>query len=130
MNWTFEHDVMLCREILVIEPFSFRYGSRERGQAWEKIAQNLNQSIYPKFNVDQRAVRDHFLKLDQSLKIEILQDTLHLSFPAEIDHTSIVANINVYFEDHEHRIIAKTLRHLGFLGHLRLPFRFLAYSLQ
>jgi len=67
----------------------------------------------------------------QSLKIEILQDSLHLSIPpAEIDHTCSVANINVYFEDHEHRIIAKTLRHLSFLGHLRLPFRFLAYSLQ
>ena len=67
----------------------------------------------------------------QSMKFEILQDTLHLSFsPAEIDRTSSVANINVYFEDHEHRIIAKTLCHLSFLGHLRLPFRFLAYSLQ
>ena len=74
MNWTFEHDVMLCREILVIEPFSFRFGSRERGQAWEKIAHNLNQSIYPKFNVDQRAVRDHFLKLERVFKRKIAEE--------------------------------------------------------
>ena len=74
MNWTFEHDVMLCREILVIEPFSFRYGSRERGQAWEKIAHNLNQSIYPKFNVDKRAVRDHFLKLERVFKRQIAEE--------------------------------------------------------
>jgi len=74
MNWTFEHDVMLCREILVIEPFSFRYGSRERGQAWEKIAHNLNQSIHPKFNVDQRAVRDHFLKLERVFKRKIAEE--------------------------------------------------------
>ena len=74
MNWTYEHDVMLCREILVIEPFNFKYGSRERGQAWEKIAQNLNQGSAPKFNVDQRAVRDHFLKLERIFKRKIAEE--------------------------------------------------------
>ena len=74
MNWTYEHDVMLCREILVIEPFNFKYGSRERGQAWEKIAQNLNQGLAPKFNVDQRAVRDHSLKLERIFKRKIAEE--------------------------------------------------------
>ena len=74
MNWTYEHDVMLCREILVIEPPNFKYGSRERGQAWEKIAQNLNQRSAPKFNVDQRAVRDHFLKLERMFKRKVAEE--------------------------------------------------------
>ena len=85
MNWTFEHDVMLCREILVIEPFSFRYGSKERGQAWEKIAHNLSQSLYPKFNVDQRAVRDHFLKLERVFKRKIAEEERASGISTELD---------------------------------------------
>ena len=71
MKWKFEQDVILFREILGIEPLNYRYGSRERGQAWEKIAQNLNQSANPKFNLDQRAVRDHYLKLQKIFKRKV-----------------------------------------------------------
>ena len=74
MNWTFQHDVMLCREILVVEPFRFKHGSRERGQAWEKIANSLNDIERPKFNVDQRAVRDHFLKLERAYRRKMAQE--------------------------------------------------------
>ena len=74
MNWTFQHGVMLCREILVVEPFRFKHGSRERGQAWEKIANFLNEIERPKFNVDQRAVRDHFLKLERAHKRKMAQE--------------------------------------------------------
>ena len=65
---------MLCREILVIELFDFKYGSRERGKAWETIAHTLNQSSGPKFNVDERAVRDHFLKLVRIFKRKVAEE--------------------------------------------------------
>ena len=74
MNWTYNHDVMLCREILVVEPFRFKHGSRERGNAWENVATNLNGSGNPKFNVDHRAVRDHFLKLERCFKRKLAED--------------------------------------------------------
>ena len=74
MNWTFQHDVMLCREILVVEPFRCKHGSRERGQAWEKIVNFLNDIEHPKFNVHQRAVRDHFLKLERAYKKKMAQE--------------------------------------------------------
>ena len=74
MNWTYNHDVMLCREILVVEPFRFKHGSRDRGNAWENVATNLNGSGNPKFNVDQRAVRDHFLKLERCFKRKLAED--------------------------------------------------------
>ena len=71
MNWTFQHDVMLCRDILVVEPFRFKHESRERGQAWEKILSEIER---PKFNVDQRAVKDHFLKLERAHKRKMAQE--------------------------------------------------------
>ena len=65
MSWTTAHDVALCREILVLEPYRFKIGSRERGQCWDSIAENLSSLSYPKFSVDQRAVRDRFSKLER-----------------------------------------------------------------
>ena len=65
--WTSNHDTLLCREILIEEPFKFRLGTMERGQCWDKIASNLNRIGNPRFWVDQRAVRDRFLKLERGL---------------------------------------------------------------
>ncbi|XP_065067562.1 DNA ligase 1-like [Rhopilema esculentum] len=68
MNWTDEHNNMLCREVLVVEPYKFKIGSRERGACWEKVANNLNGIEHPLFIVDKRAVRDHVLKLIRDFK--------------------------------------------------------------
>ena len=68
MTWTEEHDTLLCREILVEEPFSYRHGSRERGKCWDRIAEFLNKIELPKFSVDQRAVRDRYVKLEKAFK--------------------------------------------------------------
>ena len=42
MEWTEQHNVYLCREILVVEPFKFKKGSTERGRHWNLIADSLN----------------------------------------------------------------------------------------
>ena len=68
MMWTSENDVLLCREILVEEPFCFKIGTRERGQCWDRIASSLNTLGSPRFWVDQRAVRDRYLKLERGFK--------------------------------------------------------------
>ena len=68
MTWTEEHDIMLCREILTEEPFNFKHGSREWGRCWDHIADTLNKVDQLKFNVDQRAVRDRFVKLEKAFK--------------------------------------------------------------
>ena len=38
MEWTEKHDVVLCREVLVVEPFKFKKGSVEKGKVWTEIA--------------------------------------------------------------------------------------------
>ena len=68
MMWTNQHDILLCREIMLEEPYKFKHGSRERGQCWDKIANSLNSVEKPKFNVDQRSVRDHYMKLGKMHK--------------------------------------------------------------
>ena len=68
MTWSKGHDIALCREVLVIQPFQFKHGTRDRGQCWDKISKNLNSSERPRFMVDQRAVRDRFCKLQKDFK--------------------------------------------------------------
>ena len=63
MKWSEEHDLMLCREVLVMEPFKHPKQSRERAEIWGEIAQNLNGLSVPKFTVRTRSVRDRLTLL-------------------------------------------------------------------
>ena len=63
MDWTNEHDMLLCREVIVNDPYEFKTGSRERGQCLDKIADILNAIQNPWFKVDQRSIRDRLKKL-------------------------------------------------------------------
>ena len=59
MFWSNEHDVLLCREVVNLNPFTSKKGSTQRSGMWEKIAQILNECTVLRFNVDKRSVRDH-----------------------------------------------------------------------
>ncbi len=74
MIWTNQHDILLCREVIVEEPYKFKYGSRERGQCWDRIANSLTHIEMPRFIVDQRSVRDHFLKLERLFKKKMAEE--------------------------------------------------------
>ena len=63
-RWTEIKDKILLREVRFIEPYQFKAGSKESGQAWSEVAGAVNQ--YDGFKVmprDQRSVRDRFNKL-------------------------------------------------------------------
>ena len=68
MNWTEEHDILLCREIVVEESFKLKCGSNERGKCWDKIAENLNALGTLAFCVDQRSVRERLINLERAYK--------------------------------------------------------------
>ena len=63
MDWTNEHDILLCWEVIVNDPYEFKTGSRERGQCLDKIADILNAIQNPWFKVDQRSIRDRLKEL-------------------------------------------------------------------
>ena len=68
MVWSAQHDVMLCREIVLAQPFQHKFGSRERGHTWDEVADQLSKISEPKFHVDQRAVRERYSKLEKGFK--------------------------------------------------------------
>jgi len=58
MKWSEEHDLMLCREVLLLEPFKHPRQSKERGEIWGEIALSLNSISSQKFKVSKPSVRD------------------------------------------------------------------------
>ncbi|XP_073248894.1 uncharacterized protein [Porites lutea] len=59
MFWTHDHEAILCREVVNVNPYTTKKGSTQRSSMWEKIADTLNKCTVPKFRVDKRSVRDH-----------------------------------------------------------------------
>ena len=51
MGWTDQHDVLMLREMIVSDVFSFKKGSVSRGSAWDSIAEKLNQIDSPQFQI-------------------------------------------------------------------------------
>jgi hypothetical protein len=37
MEWTMEHNIIFCREVLFVNPFKKKKGSVERGALWKEI---------------------------------------------------------------------------------------------
>ena len=68
MLWTPQHDILLCREILLVEPYQHKPSTRERGQAWYTIAADLNCITEVNFSVTKRSVRDRFNLLVDKFK--------------------------------------------------------------
>ena len=63
MKWTIQHDVDFCKEVSLSKLFETKTKSSERGQVWEVIAKQLEQTEFPSFRVAQLAVRDRFREL-------------------------------------------------------------------
>ena len=58
MKWSEEYDLMLCREVLVLEPWKFPKQTKERRDVWGEVALDLNGTSSPKFKVSKRSARD------------------------------------------------------------------------
>lgn len=74
MEWTETHDVLLCRETLVEEPYKFKKGSADRGKSWTKIAEILNKNNEVKFKVAQRGVRERVERLEKRYKDQMKEE--------------------------------------------------------
>ena len=74
MEWSDKHDLVLCREVLAMEPYQHPYRSKERGDVWNQIAINLNGLDHPKFKVNKRSVRDRLTLLITKHRAKIRQE--------------------------------------------------------
>ena len=52
--WSVNHDVNMCHDVLVSEPFNFKSWSPEGGTDWEKISQELNA-------IQNQKIQSHYL---------------------------------------------------------------------
>ena len=52
--WSVNHDVNICHDVLVSEPFNFKSWSPEGGKDWEKISQELNA-------IQNQKIQSHYL---------------------------------------------------------------------
>ena len=70
MFWTERHDTILCREILIHNPFQNKKSSSQRGQIWKNIAERpvTLKEVRFKADLDQRAARDRYNLLANKLR--------------------------------------------------------------
>ena len=69
--WTKEHDLLLCREVLSINPYSAKRNCNERSRLLERISANFNSTSGVHFSITKRSVRDHTSVLIKKYKKKI-----------------------------------------------------------
>ena len=65
---------LLCNEILVKEPNRSKLGIQERGNCWDKVANNFDKVGNPRFLMDETAVRNRCLKLERGFKRRMVEE--------------------------------------------------------
>ena len=68
MKLTRDHDIIFLGELLLIEPWNYKYGSNKKGNCWKKISESFNQLKDISFKVTQRSVQDRYLTLEKTYK--------------------------------------------------------------
>ena len=68
MKWAKNHDIIFLRELLLFEPWNYKYCSKERENCWERIYESFNQLTDISFKVTRRSVQDHYQTLEKSYK--------------------------------------------------------------
>ena len=90
MEWTEKHDVILCREILVTEPFMFKKGSVDKGKVWTEVADSLNSCRELQFKVKQRSVRERFALLQAKYKTKNSKDERSSGTSEEVSELDVL----------------------------------------
>ena len=72
MEWSKTKNILLCHEILEIEPYKAKEKTLNRAQLWQKVADNLNKLA--EFKVTKRSVQDHYKVLVDKFKKKTSQE--------------------------------------------------------
>lgn len=68
-TWKENHELMLMKESVEVEPFAKKPSSLAAGQAWQKVTDNLNSAGYG-FQVTKRSCRNRFKKIMEEFKLK------------------------------------------------------------
>lgn len=110
MLWMEKHDELLSREAMLVQPFAYRPSTRERGEAWSRIADSLNLIPDPKFYVNQRSVRERFNLLINRFRQKMAEELKATGInPEELTPTEILLEeLNVKIMEFESEFTTKT----------------------
>ena len=86
MFWTYDHEAILCREVVNVNPYTTKKGSTQRSSMRGKIADTLNKCSVPKFRVDKRSVRDHVGFLCTSIRRNFKATGITPDEPTELEN--------------------------------------------
>lgn len=74
-HWSGGKDLHLLREVRYVEPYQFKHGTKESGQAWNEVANGVNKHEgFKAMPRDQRSVRDRFNKLLADFKAKMRKE--------------------------------------------------------
>ena len=86
MYWTKDHNLLLVRQMLTVDPYSQPKESREGAKLREEIPLNLSAVSEPHFSVSVRSVRDHVnLVLINKHKRKVAEESKAVDEPSEFD---------------------------------------------
>ena len=94
MLWSYEKDIDLCREIVLIQPYKFKEKTREKGKAWQDISDNPNS--LPGFTVSARAVRERLKLLEIKFKKKDRQERAASGISPEMTELDVLLE-DLYF---------------------------------
>ena len=87
MEWTTEHDILFCREVIAFDLYQYKPGSKERGQCLNKIVESPYSTEEPWFKVDQRLLRGRIKKLLKQFVVKRNKDLRESG--TEVEHTEL-----------------------------------------
>ena len=92
MQWTKAQDVLLCRQVLALEPYKHKKGSNEARKIWTDIAQSLKECEHMNFkeNLSQRAVRERVALLQCKFKEKEKQEIRASGISPEQDELDVL----------------------------------------
>ena len=100
MLWSAKHDELLCREILVVDPFTgTKQRTVQRGAKWDLVAEKLNkiQDVY--FKVSQRSVRDRYNLLAKQLRVKLQKEKSASGIQTDMSETEHALEEIIEIED-------------------------------
>ena len=74
MKWTEEKDVMMMKEIVAQGVFQYKFGSRERGNVWNVVVQNLKCHTDLFDGLTERGARDRYTLISRRFKAKISEE--------------------------------------------------------
>lgn len=105
------HDILLCRELLAINPFKAKGKTIQRTKIWEMVVQHREEIHEPPFKVTVRAVRDRYSLLSKKFRKRMASEQKASGISPEMSELDILLEEHPGVEDQsEEKRLSETTR--------------------